>query len=195
MLRRDNGLVRWHPAGAPVVAGGCCCETVEPDAPSSCPCDPWPLEDSENPGFADPEGFPCGGLLYQYSIDSYSYVEKQWDDDTCAGLLYSYYEFELTSATTLTATTATCTWSGIGSGRYRTAADGAWTNVADALIILILGAGRWGVGVDNYGGFVVPTTGYKTTGLTPVGAYSHSENCNPLTITEWWTALISAAVS
>ena len=33
----------------------CCCE--EPDAPTVCPCDPWP-----------PESWPCGGLLETYAV-------------------------------------------------------------------------------------------------------------------------------
>jgi hypothetical protein len=189
MLRRDNGLVRWHPAGAPVVSGGCCCETVEPDAPCSCPCESWPLEDSENPGFADPEGFPCGGLLYQYSLSSFSLEEIYHpSSESCDDEGQWPLQMTLESPISLTAISddlskISCVWTGVGDVEIVSEGPGGTTTEttpAEFTLSLVTTGEvcRWEVFAVAFGNPPASGGGSKYYGLTPVGNYE-LDGCFP----------------
>jgi hypothetical protein len=166
MLRRDNGLVRWHPAGAPVVSGGCCCESDEPDAPSSCPCDPWP-----------PESWPCGGLLEEYSLDAYVFVIRYYaPNEDCTGTQVGYYEMQLESPITLTAGEATpCYWDGLGAYKERYSEGGSWTTGLNGSWSVSLAEEGWNLVGPN----AADVGAVKVVGITPAGSYPEKVVCIP----------------
>jgi hypothetical protein len=194
MLRLQNGL--------PVLITqeefeACCCDDA---APTTCPCASWPDEDPLNPGYADPTGFPCGGLLYQYSLDVL-YYEEQFHDGVgdCSGAILAYNSERIKNTTTLTATTTSCTWKAENvPSEWRSGEDEpSWNDCTQNSIMLeLLSSGGWRITASSDDcpiGFGLGVV--KTTGKTPVGNYGSTTCFDGGGEDQPVTVVIEAAVS
>ncbi len=68
-------------------------QLCDPLAPDTCPCPTWPEAWEEDGNYADPDGFPCGGLDWQYNVNNgfesgfdgamvyvSNYPDAQWEE-------------------------------------------------------------------------------------------------------------------
>ncbi len=146
----------------------CCCE--EP-APDTCPCENWPEEDPNNPGYANPDGFPCpdeDGLLYEYSATN----------DLASARDGEIYYWEIYSVDLITeyrwkegflrATTVSCTWECMLESRVLLWDGSKWTIQSDwayydtRQLTLNTTVPAWEMGQAQ-----------RDTGDTPEGRYFH----------------------
>ena len=163
-----SGEVLFVPTASGVLAAhaDCCCD----DAPTSCPCDPWPDPTVES------GDFPCGGLAWSYSlaqslVSPYDSASIHWRIEgwVPGPTLSSFSEFRILSGPhTLTATDASCTWEVTGVTIETRAWDiilgiGSWTNqTSSAILQLSLASGVWLVN-ESYNDFDL----WKDTGFPP----------------------------
>jgi hypothetical protein len=136
--------------------------------PCECPCDPWL-----------PEEWPCGGLLEEYSLDSYVFKTRIFSsNDSCEGDHDYYYEMQLENPITLTATNeyeTSCLWLGMGTFKERWSEDGAWITGIPGSWSVALFDQAWSVkgpGLEDAGTV-------KLVGNSPVGSYPGRTQCIP----------------
>jgi hypothetical protein len=149
------------------------------EAPCECPCGGWPREDFENPGYANPEAFPCGGLLYQYSLSSFSLLEIYHpSSESCSDAGQWPLRTTLVNPITLTAiaqnsSELSCVWTGVGDVEIVNEGPGGTTTEttpAEFTLSLVTTGEvcRWEIGVMA---FPASGGGSKLYGQTPVGSY------------------------
>lgn len=126
-----------------------CCTVVEDtgcEAPDSCPCGTWPGD--------DPNGFPCGGLLYSYNIEmTVEYSTDGGSTVSCSETLSDHVE----------ATSGSCYWQ---IDVFETG------SCYDYYVDVELDSDRyWYITLGTSGGAGINQDSRKNTGQTPAGYY------------------------
>ena len=142
-------------------------------APCECPCENWPEEDPENPGYADPAGFPCGGLEYEYAVANAltSPVDGTmvfYYEDMGGG---DYSEARLTENASVKARKDSCRWRAhdtpmLGRNSF---SNYEWVEYEGDINTRILNCKWQTLGESLEGG---TPSGYKEVGMAPPGIYT-----------------------
>jgi hypothetical protein len=161
ILRNGKALIS---ATAP-----CCCY---PPAPSQCPCGTWP---------GDSSGFPCGGLLYQYALASWTADLMYYEEASCETLTtwiqWRIDPDELPLNLPAAFIFGPCVWQGPNVGiqcRSYNTETGTWSSWAFVAVsdpqILLSGTNGWVFMMMGFGA-------YKPVGQDPVGMFRLDSGC------------------